>query len=65
MEGITIPPTPGGTRQLRTTNGPAGLRRDEVAVIELLRQRGKSEPLKLAGNESVDDKASPEGGKAA
>jgi len=55
MEGITIPPTPGGdARQLRTGNGPAALRRDEIAVIELLRLRGKTEPLKLA---SADEPA--------
>src|SRR5689334_18112074 len=55
MEGITIPPTPGnGARQLRTTNGPAALRRDEVSVVELLRVRGKSEPLKSATDEPVE-----------
>jgi DNA topoisomerase-1 len=48
FEGVTIPPTPGNARQLRSANGPAALRRDEVAVIELLRQRGKAEPLKPA-----------------
>ena len=46
MEGVTIPPTPGETRQLRTANGKPGLRRDELAVIELLRKRGRAEPLK-------------------
>jgi DNA topoisomerase-1 len=46
LQGVTIPPTPVDVRQLRTSGGPAGLRRDEVAVIELLRQRGKAEPLK-------------------
>jgi DNA topoisomerase-1 len=46
FEGITIPPTPGNARQLRSSNGPAALRRDELAVVELLRQRGKAEPLK-------------------
>jgi len=48
FEGVTIPPTPDDARQLRTVNGPAALRRDELAVIELLRQRAKSEPLKPA-----------------
>ena len=46
MEGITIPPTPIDVRPLRTSGNPAALRRDEVAVIELLRRRGKTEPLK-------------------
>jgi DNA topoisomerase-1 len=46
MEGVTIPATPGDARQLRTSNGKPGLRRDEVAVIELLRTRSKAEPLK-------------------
>jgi DNA topoisomerase-1 len=46
LQGVTIPPTPVDVRQLRTSGGPPGLRRDEVAVIELLRQRGKAEPLK-------------------
>jgi DNA topoisomerase I len=50
MDGVTIPPTPVDVRQLRTSGGPAGLRRDEVAVIELLRQRGKAEPLKPAAD---------------
>ena len=59
MEGITIPPTPGGARQLRTTNGPAGLRRDEVSVIELLRVRGKSEPLKPANEQQVESAGGP------
>jgi len=59
MEGITIPPTPGGARQLRTTNGPAALRRDEVSVIELLRVRGKSEPLKPASEQQVESANGP------
>ena len=63
MEGITIPPTPGEARQLRTTNGPAALRRDEVAVIELLRQRGKGESLKPAGEDSTRTDAGPATGK--
>jgi DNA topoisomerase-1 len=46
--GVTIPASPVPARQLRTANGPAALRRDEVAVVELLRQRGRSEPLKPA-----------------
>jgi DNA topoisomerase-1 len=46
LQGVTIPPTPVDVRQLRTSGGPPGLRRDEIAVIELLRQRGKAEPLK-------------------
>jgi DNA topoisomerase-1 len=65
MDGVTIPPTPDGdARPLRTTNGPAGLRRDEIAVIELLRERGKTEPLKLASERSVDDQVTS-GGRAA
>jgi len=51
MEGITIPPTPSDVRPLRATGNPAALRRDEVSVIELLRKRGKGEPLKPA----IDD----------
>jgi len=46
MEGITIPQTPSDVRPLRATGNPAALRRDEVAVVELLRKRGKGEPLK-------------------
>jgi hypothetical protein len=65
MDGVTIPPTPDGdARPLRTTNGPAALRRDEIAVIELLRERGKTEPLKLASERSVDDQVTS-GGRAA
>jgi DNA topoisomerase-1 len=65
MQGITIPPTPDdGARQLRTTNGPAALRRDEVAVIEMLRVRGKTEPLKLASDRPSNDTAQT-GGRAA
>jgi DNA topoisomerase-1 len=58
MEGITIPPTPSDVRPLRTTGGPAALRRDEVAVVELLRRRGRAEPLKPAiENRASDDPA--------
>src|SRR5689334_10538172 len=65
MEGVTIPPTgDDNTRQLRTENGPAGLRRDEIAVIEMLRQRGKTEPLKLASERPADDQPTS-GGRAA
>lgn len=46
MEGVTIPPTPSDVRPLRTSGSPAALRRDEVAVVELLRKRGRAEPLK-------------------
>lgn len=56
MEGITIPPTPSDVRPLRSSGSPAALRRDEVAVIELLRKRGKGEPLKPA----IEDSASGE-----
>ena len=64
MERVTIPPTPDGdTRQLRNVNGPAALRRDEVAVIELLRERGRTEPLKVASEPSDETPAS--GGRAA
>jgi DNA topoisomerase-1 len=48
MEGITIPPTPSDVRPLRTSGSPAALRRDEVSVVELLRKRGRAEPLKAA-----------------
>ena|SRR5690242_5125936 len=56
MEGITIPPTPSDVRPLRTSGSPAALRRDEVAVVELLRSRGRTEPLKptIEENESGD-----------
>lgn len=54
MEGITIPPTPSDVRPLRSSGSPAALRRDEVAVVELLRRRGKPEPLKPA----IEDEAS-------
>ena len=56
MEGITIPPTPSDVRPLRTSGSPAALRRDEVAVVELLRKRGRAEPLKAAiESRSPDD----------
>ncbi|HKN65992.1 MAG TPA: hypothetical protein VJW73_06930 [Gemmatimonadaceae bacterium] len=59
MEGITIPPTPSDVRPLRTTGSPAALRRDEVAVVELLRKRGRAEPLKPAiESRTSDDPAS-------
>jgi DNA topoisomerase I len=59
FEGVTIPATAGEARQLRTTGSPAALRRDELAVIELLRQRGKAEPLKPATDAlSTDEPAS-------
>jgi DNA topoisomerase I len=57
LEGVTIPPTPADVRPLRTSGGRASLRRDEVSVIELLRQRGRSEPLKTAADDS--DGAAP------
>jgi len=60
FEGVTIPPTPGEVRQLRTSGGPAALRRDELAVIELLRQRGKMEPLKPATDDLSADESSPD-----
>ena len=53
MEGITIPPTPSDVRPLRASGSPAALRRDEVAVVELLRRRGKAEPLKPAVEDST------------
>ena len=53
MEGITIPPTPSDVRPLRTSGSPAALRRDEVAVVELLRNRGKAEPLKPTMEDSA------------
>lgn len=59
FEGITIPPTPGEARQLRTTGSPAALRRDELAVIELLRQRGKAEPLKPVADDVSADESTP------
>ena len=49
LEGVTIPPLPPDQGQRRTGNGPAALRRDELAVIALLGQRAKAEPLKLVG----------------
>jgi len=52
LEGVTIPPTPADARQLRTSNGPPALRRDEIAVIELLRKRGRAEPLKPASDDA-------------
>jgi len=53
LEGVTIPPTPSDVRPLRTSGSPAALRRDEVAVVELLRKRGKAEPLKLTSEAGV------------
>jgi DNA topoisomerase IB len=55
LEGVTIPPTPSDVRPLRTSGNPAALRRDEYAVIELLRQRAKAEPLKPASDSSSRD----------
>jgi hypothetical protein len=67
LDGLTIPPSPADARQLRTTGGPAALRRDEFAVIELLRQRTRMEPLKPAGDERAgrDEAATPEQDDAA
>jgi DNA topoisomerase-1 len=50
LEGVTIPPTASDVRQLRASGNPAALRRDEYAVIELLRQRAKAEPLKAVAD---------------
>lgn len=55
LEGVTIPPPEENVRQLRTTGGPAALRRDEVAVVELLRQRGRAEPLKPVNEETTGE----------
>ena len=60
FEGVTIPPPAAEVRQLRTTGSPAALRRDELAVIELLRQRSKAEPLKPA-LEALSTDESPSG----
>lgn len=56
LEGVTIPPAPGDARQLRTSGRPAALRRDELAVIELLRERSKAEPLKPVADMTSTDK---------
>jgi len=63
FEGVTIPPTPGDARQLRTSGRPAALRRDELAVIELLRQRSKAEPLKPVGDGAGPEERSSEIGR--
>jgi DNA topoisomerase-1 len=47
VEGVTIPPLPPDDGERRQGNGPAALRRDELAVVALLMQRAKAEPLKL------------------
>lgn len=65
MEGITIPPTPSDVRPLRTNGSPAALRRDEVAVIELLRKRGRAEPLKPAIESRASDDPATEQDDAA
>ena len=49
LEGVTIPPLPPDDGRRRQGNGPAALRRDELAVIALISQRAKAEPLKLLG----------------
>lgn len=54
FEGTTIPPTP-DARQLRSTGRQAALRRDELAVIDLLRQRSKAEPLKQVSEAQTDE----------
>jgi DNA topoisomerase-1 len=54
LEGVTIPPRPSDDSERRVYGSPAALRRDELAVIEMLRQRGKAEPLKLIGDTSRD-----------
>jgi DNA topoisomerase-1 len=63
FEGVTIPPTPGEARQLRTSGRPPALRRDELAVIELLRQRSKAEPLKPVGDGAGPEERSSEIGR--
>ena len=60
FDGVTIPPTPGDSRQLRTSGRPAALRRDELAVIELLRQRSKAEPLKPVESDADSGEKSSE-----
>jgi DNA topoisomerase-1 len=65
MEGITIPPTPSDVRPLRTNGSPAALRRDEVAVVELLRKRGRAEPLKAAIESRASDDPATEQDDAA
>jgi len=65
MEGITIPPTPNDVRPLRTSGSPAALRRDEVAVVELLRKRGRAEPLKPATESRASDDPATEQDDAA
>jgi len=65
MEGITIPPTPSDVRPLRTNGSPAALRRDEVAVVELLRKRGRAEPLKPAIESRTSDDPATEQDDAA
>ena len=62
LEGVTIPPTP-EMRQLRSAGGRAALPRDEVAVVALLRLRGKAEPLKLASDDSGEGEMKPETSK--
>ena len=60
LEGITIPPLPVEIRPLRATGSPPALRRDELAVIELLRQRARAEPLKVVAEPGIADRDEPE-----
>ncbi|HEY7236025.1 MAG TPA: hypothetical protein VH539_17840 [Gemmatimonadaceae bacterium] len=62
LEGVTIPPTP-EMRELRSAGGRAALRRDEVAVVGLLRERGKAEPLKLASDDAAEGETRSETSK--
>jgi len=55
LEGITIPPRPSDDSERRVYGSPAALRRDELAVIDMLRRRGKAEPLKLVGDVAAAD----------
>jgi DNA topoisomerase-1 len=55
LEGVTIPPLPVEGPEHRKYGSPAALRRDELAVIEMLRQRAKAEPLKLLGAAAGDE----------
>lgn len=66
LEHVTIPPLPPGWGERRVPGGgPAALRRDELAVVALLRERSRSEPLKLVEPAAESARETPQGSRVA
>ncbi|MGH7717651.1 MAG: DNA topoisomerase IB, partial [Gemmatimonadaceae bacterium] len=54
MDGFILPPAEGESGERVPAGGTGALRRDEVAVVQLLRERSKTEPIALARVESEE-----------